>query len=132
MNENTNMLGHTRTVRQRLQRPLALPVGIAALAVVMSVVAGYVAGAHQSDMHQATVACLSAPGAISCGPVESPGHAEYGVPRDVAWTQDGVFYGDGRPECLPPTGRGTVTVRVTWTEVDVDGTRWKQVVGVHC
>jgi hypothetical protein len=132
MTENTNMPDHAHTVRRRLQRPLALPVGIAALAVVMSVVAGYLAGAHQSDMHLATVACLSATGAISCGPVESPGDAEYGVPLDVAWTQDGVFHEGGRPECLPPTGRGTVTVRVTWTEVDVDGTRWKQVVGVHC
>ncbi|WP_170169763.1 hypothetical protein [Nocardioides aurantiacus] len=54
------------------------------------------------------------------------------MPLDVAWTQDGAFHEGGRPACLPPTGRGTVTVRVTWAEVEVGGRTSKQVLGVYC
>jgi uncharacterized membrane protein len=132
MDVNQQVLDRTHTVRRRVRQPLTLPMGLAAMTVLVSAVAGYIAGRHQSEMNEATVSCLSTAGTISCGLVGSPGHAEYAVPRDVAWTQYGVFHEDGRPDCLSPPGRGAVTVRVTWTEVDVDGTRWKQVVGVHC
>jgi hypothetical protein len=57
----------------------------------------------------------------------------YGVPLDVAWTSDGTFNEGGRPECLPPTGRGlTDVVQLTWVEVDAGGTGWRDVVAVGC
>lgn len=130
--QQASTAGRTRPVSSRLRDRLTTPAVAVGLVMVLGVVAGYVAGQGRSHMHEADVACLSAPGTISCGPVSSPGDAEYGVPLDVAWTEDGSFHADGRPGCLPPTGRGTVRVRVTWTEVEIDGVAWKQVVGVHC
>ena len=123
--------GHGHAAESRGSR-LSSPEARAVVALVLGLGAGYLFSQGRPRMHEADVACLSAPGSISCGPVDSPGHAEYGVPLDVAWTKDGNFHPDGRPACLPPTGRGVVAVRVTWTEVDVDGVAWKQVVGVHC
>ncbi|WP_328529726.1 hypothetical protein OG984_00495 [Nocardioides sp. NBC_00368] len=116
----------------RLGDRLFTPIGIAVAALLLGLVIGFVFAQGRSHMHEANVACMSAVGAISCGPLDSPGQGEYGVPLDVAWTKDGVFHSDGRPDCLPPTGRGTVQVQVTWTEVETGGTSWKQVVGVHC
>lgn len=116
----------------RRRARLTTPTGVAITALVVGLLAGYFVGEGRSDTHEETVACLSAPRTISCGPLESPGRAEYTVPLDVAWTQDGAFHADGRPDCLPPTGRGAVEVTVTWTEVETAGVTWKQVVGVHC
>ena len=124
--------GASRSVASRLRDRLRTPAGLAVATLLLGLVAGYVAGHERSSMHEAEVACMSAPGSISCGPVDSPGDAEYGVPLDVAWTKNGTFHSGGRPACLPPTGRGTVQVHVTWTEVETGGIRWKQVVGVHC
>lgn len=124
--------GRDQTVISRLLTRLRTPIGIAVVALLLGVAAGYVVGQERPSMHEAQVACLSAPGVISCGPVDSPGRAVYAVPRDVAWTANGTFHPGGRPACLPPTGRGTVEVRVTWTRVEVEGAAWKQVVGVHC
>jgi hypothetical protein len=121
-----------RPVGVQLRDRLSTPAGVGGVALLLGLVAGYAAGQGRSHMHEANVACLSAPGTISCGPLDSPGDAEYGVPLDVAWTKDGTFHADGRPDCLPPTGRGTVPVQVTWTEVKTGGIAWKQVVGVHC
>lgn len=121
-----------RPVAARLRDRLSTPAGAAVVSLLLGLVAGYVVGEGRSDMHEADVACLSAPGTISCGPLGSPGHAEYRLPLDVAWTKNGTFHFDGRPDCLPPTGRGTTQVRVTWTEVETGGVAWKQVVGVHC
>ena len=121
-----------RAAAVRLRDRLSTPAGVAVVALLLGLVAGYVIGQGRSHMHEAEVACLSASGTISCGPLDSRGAAEYGVPLDVAWTKDGTFHADGRPDCLPPTGRGTVQVRVTWTEVETGGISWKQVVGVHC
>lgn len=121
-----------RAAAVRLRDRLSTPAGVAVVALLLGLVAGYVIGQGRSHMHEADVACLSASGTISCGPLDSPGAAKYGVPLDVAWTKDGTFHADGRPDCLPPTGRGTVQVRVTWTEVETGGISWKQVVGVHC
>lgn len=108
------------------------PAGRAVVLLTLGLTIGYLVGQARSPMHEAEVACLSAPGFISCGPLDSPGSAEYSVPLDVAWTKDATFHDGGRPACLPPTGVGTVQVRVTWTEVETAGTAWKQVVGVHC
>jgi hypothetical protein len=85
-------------------------------------------------MHEAEVRCLSAVGDISCTDDPDPGHAEFRVPRDVAWTDaNGDFHEGDRPQCLPPTGRGLEgPVGITWVKVEVSGRSWRQVVGVAC
>jgi hypothetical protein len=52
----------------------------------------------------------------------------------VLWIDAAGFtHEDGRPECLPPTGRGLEgPVRVAWTAVEVGGRSWRQVVAVTC
>lgn len=124
--------GASPSVASRLRDRLRTPAGVAVATLLVGILAGYVVGQQRSSMREADVACMSAPGVISCSPTDSPGRAVYAVPLDVAWTKNGTFHPDGRPACLPPTGRGTVEVRVTWTEVETGGIRWKQVVGVHC
>jgi hypothetical protein len=121
-----------RPVAVQLRDRLSTPAGVAVAALLLGLVVGYMVGQERSHMYEADVACLSAPGTISCGPPDSPGDAEYRVPLDVAWTKDETFHADGRPDCLPPTGRGTVQTRVTWIAVETGGVAWKQVVGVHC
>ncbi|MDP3890682.1 hypothetical protein [Nocardioides sp.] len=116
----------------RLRDRLSTPTGLVAVALVAGLGVGYLTGQGRSHLHETEVACLSAPGVMSCGPIDAPGRAEYLVPKDVAWTQDGAYHSGGRPDCLPPTGRGAVEVRVTWTEVDFGGVTSKRVVGVHC
>jgi hypothetical protein len=106
----------------------------AAALLVVGLAVGYVAGQQRPAMHEAEVGCLSAVGAISCTDDPDPGHGEFWVPRDVAWidSRGSLQMGD-RPECLPPTGRGTAgPVGITWVTVEVSGTSWKQVVGVEC
>jgi hypothetical protein len=95
---------------------------------------GYGIGQQRPAMHHAEVRCLSAVGAISCTDDPNAGNGEFGVPRDVAWTDaNGVFHEGDRPECLPPTGRGLEgPVDITWVEVEVSGTSWRHVVGVEC
>ena len=106
----------------------------AAACLVLGLGIGYIVGQQRPAMHQAEVTCLSAVGAISCTDDPEPGHGEFWVPRDVAWTDSsGSLHMDGRPECLPPTGRGTEgPVGITWLTVEVSGTSWKQAVGVEC
>ena len=106
----------------------------AAALLVVGLVVGYIAGQQRPVMHEAEVRCLSAIGDISCTDDSDPGHGEFWVPRDVAWFDSGgsLHMGD-RPECLPPTGRGTEgPVGITWVRVEVSGTSWKQAVGVEC
>lgn len=109
---------------------LSLPLAVALLA------AGGVGGwfaSRENATHETEVACLSLRTSISCGPVADPGQADYRVPVDVAWTNSKGFHMSGRPECLPVDGNDTSKpVSVTWTEVEVDGRTWKQVVGVRC
>src|SRR4051794_19168505 len=114
-----------QAVTLRPRDRLSTTAGFALVVLLLGLVAGFAVGQGRSHMHEADVACMSAPGAISCGPIESPGDAEYGVPLDVAWTRNGSFHPDGRPDCLPPTGRGAVQVRVTWTDVETGGIAWK-------
>ena len=100
----------------------------------MGLAVGYIAGQQRPAMHEAEVRCLSAIGDISCTDDPDPGHGEFWVPHDVAWIDSGgsLHVGD-RPECLPPTGRGTEgPVGITWVTVEVSGTSWKQAVGVEC
>jgi hypothetical protein len=95
---------------------------------------GYIVGQQRPAMHEAEVMCLSATGAISCTDDPDAGNGEFWVPQDIAWTDPGcsLHMGD-RPDCLPPTGRGTEgPVGITWVTVEVSATSWKQAVGVKC
>ena len=106
----------------------------AAALLVVGLAVDYIAGQQRPAMHEAEVRCLSAIGDISCTDDPDPGHGEFWVPRDVAWIDTGgsLHMGD-RPECLPPTGRGTEgPVGITWVTVEVSGTSWKQVVSPPC
>lgn len=100
----------------------------------MGLAVGYLAGKQRPAMHEAEVTCLSTVSDISCTDDPDPGHGEFGVPRDVAWIDSGgSFHMGGRPECLPPSGRGAEgPVGITWVTVEVSGRSWKQVVGVEC
>ena len=102
--------------------------------LVLGVVVGYAVGQQRPAMKEAEVRCLSATGAISCTDDADTGQGEFWVPRDVAWVDSGgsLHVGD-RPDCLPPSGRGTEgPVKITWITVEVSGTSWKQAVGVEC
>lgn len=129
--EQDKPANHSRMSRLLLdRRPAAAAVAL--LAVGLAV--GYIAGQQRPAMHEAEVKCLSAIGDISCTDDPDPGHAEFWVPRDVAWIDSGgsLHVGD-RPECLPPTGRGAEgPVGITWVTVEVSGTSGKQAVGVKC
>ena len=105
-----------------------------ALCLVVGLGLGFVAGQQRSAARDAEVRCLSASGTISCTDDPDPGHGEYWVPRDIAWTDaGGSLHIGGRPDCLPPTGRGVEgPVGITWARMEVSGTSWKQAVGVKC
>lgn len=107
--------------------------GAAALLVV-GLAIGYIAGQQRPAMHEAEVRCLSSIGDISCTDDLHQGQGEFRVPRDVAWIDSkGSFQMGDRPECLPPTGRGSEgPIGITWVTVEVSGRSWKQAVGVEC
>lgn len=98
--------------------------------LVASVAAGYFWG-RGARLVTEDVRCLSAAGAISCTLDDG---WTVSVPLDVPWTDTrGSFHEGGRPDCLPPTGRGEEgPVRVTWTKVEADQVGWRQVVWVGC
>ena len=106
----------------------------AAACLLLGLGLGYEVGQQRPAMHHAEVSCLSAVGAISCTDDSNKGNGEFGVPRDVPWTDSyGVFHEGDRPECLPPTGRGLEgPVGITWVKVEVSGASWRHVVGVEC
>jgi len=106
----------------------AVPLAVLVLAVVVFV--GYMAGRSERVVTE-EVGCLSAQRVIGC--TLSDGW-DISVPLDVAWTDvSGMFHESGRPDCLPPTGRGLEgPVRISWTEVEVDGMGWRQVLQVAC
>ena len=91
---------------------------------------GYTAGS-KSRVVAEEVGCLSAERVIGC--TLSDGW-DVSIPLDVSWTDAaGTYQESGRPECLPPTGRGLEgPVRVWWTEIDVDSMGWRQVLHVAC
>ncbi|MBS2938027.1 hypothetical protein KDN32_09765 [Nocardioides sp. J2M5] len=121
---------HSRAWRLLLNRRGAA----AAALLVVGLAIGYIAGQQRPAMHEAEVRCLSAIDTISCTDDPDPGHGEFWVPRDVAWIDStGGFHMGGRPECLPPTGRGTEgPIAITWVTVEASGRSWKQAVGVEC
>lgn len=116
------------SVQQAVRSRVLLVVAVLVLAAVALV--GYLAGSTSRVVAE-EVGCLSAEGVIGC--TLSDGW-EVSIPLDVPWTDaGGAFHQGGRPSCLPPTGRGLEDpVRVSWTEVDVDGTGWRQVLHVAC
>jgi hypothetical protein len=103
------------------------------IAVLVLVAVGFLAYRAGSTSRVVTeeVGCLSAEGTIGC--VLSDGW-DVSIPLDVSWTDArGAFHDGGRPRCLPPTGRGLEgPVRISWTEVEVDGIGWRQVLHVAC
>lgn len=87
------------------------------------------ADAVQPDSYEVTATALSAPNAISA---EGEGWT-YNIPTDVAWRDvQGRFHDNGRPECLPPTGKEEGPVRFKAVPVGVDGVKFRQVVFVEC
>jgi len=130
-NEQVNPTNRSRFALLRSGRG-AKAVAVACL--VLGVGVGYVVGQQRPAMHEVEVRCLSAVGAISCTDDPDSGHGEFRVPVDVAWTDSGGrFHMGDRPDCLPPTGRGTEgPVGITWVSVELAGTSWKQAVGVEC
>lgn len=113
-----------------LEHPEASSLGGASLTGPACSLAGFTTG-RSSRVVTEEVECLSAHHVIGC--TLSDGW-DVSVPLDVTWTDaSGVFHEDGRPECLPPTGRGLEgPVRVSWTEVEADGRGWRQVLSVAC
>jgi hypothetical protein len=111
----------------------------AGAALLVGVAAGYLLGQRSPAMHTTQARCVSAQGAISCQKVDDEGNVDrgddwtYGVSLDVSWTSDGVSHEGDRPKCLPPTGRGlSDVVELTWADVEVAGSSWREVVSVGC
>jgi hypothetical protein len=104
-----------------------------AIGLLLVLVVGVVAFRSGSSSRVVTeeVGCLSAEEVIGCTLNDG---WDVSVPLDNSWTDaQGVFHEDGRPDCLPPTGRGLEgPVRISWTEMKVDGTGWRQVLHVVC
>ncbi len=74
---------------------------------------------------------MSAPEVVGCTLKDG---WDVSVPLDVARTDaGGAFHDGGGPECLPPTGRGSVgPIRIARTTVEVEDTSWRPVVWVGC
>ena len=119
----------TGTLRQSVAQHRWVAAGFVVLLIASAAVA-FGIGRH-FRINTEDVKCLSAPGTIGCTLKDG---WDVSVPLDVAWTDSqGTFHEGGRPECLPPTGRGLEgPVRLSWTKVDIDGMGWRQVVWVGC
>lgn len=80
-------------------------VAVAALALIaMSCLGGIAWGQRHPVVHVDETTCLALESQIGC---TLPDGWDIGVAVDVSWTDAaGVFHEGGRPECLPPTGRG--------------------------
>lgn len=103
-----------------------------ALAVLVLVAAavGFLAG-RQSRVITETVECSSAVRVIQCTLEDG---WTVSVPLRVGWSNNfGTSHPGQRPACLPPSGIGLEgPVEITWTEVEVDGRGWRQVLWVGC
>lgn len=124
----TDRLFGAGTGTARLRPGRVIPLALVLLAVVAY--GGYWLG-HGARVTTEEVGCLSAEATISCTLGDD---WNVSVPLDVAWVDaTGAFRDGGRPDCLPPTGRGLEgPVRLSWTDVDVDGMGWRQVLQVEC
>ena len=102
-------------------------------AVVVAVVtfyAGYATGKHDRVVTE-DARCFSGPGQIGCTLHDG---WDIAVPLDVPWTDAaGSRHEGGRPDCLPPHGRGTEPpAGISWVPVEVNGVGWRQVISVTC
>jgi hypothetical protein len=56
----------------------------------------------------------------------------YAYGDGVEWLDaEDVWHGEGMPECLPP-GPSVENIRFAWTEITVEGVRWRPVVWIDC
>lgn len=78
---------------------------VAALGLILGSCLGGIAwGQRHPVVHVDETTCLALESQIGC---TLPDGWEIGVSTDVPWTDGaGFFHEGGRPECLPPTGRG--------------------------
>ena len=101
--------------------------GLIGAGLALSVVAAI--DAATSDRWTGTGMALSAEGAIG---LVVDGH-DYAVPKDLPWTDlQGGYHEDGRPECLPPSGKLEGPIRITAHSVEAAGLKRRQVVHVEC
>ena len=126
--ETAGHSGHERLLPHRRAKLAAAGL------LLLGLTAGYAVGQRHPALDEAEVSCASAAGTISCTDDAESGNGEFSVPRDIAWTDaSGSLHMGGRPECLPPTGRGTEgPVEITWLTIEFSGRTWKQAVGVVC
>ncbi len=91
----------------------------------------YYMGRGQPDVVESELGCFSGATSIVC---ELPSGATLRVPQDIGWTDSaGADHFDGRPGCLPPTGRLLDNpVRLSWLPLEVYGRPLRQVVWVTC
>ena len=92
----------------------------AALAlVVLSCLVGMAWGQRNPVVHVDEATCLALEAQIGC---VLPDGWDIEVPTDLPWTDArGAFHESGRPECLPPTGRGaSEPVLLDWLETASD------------
>jgi hypothetical protein len=102
---------------------------VAALALVLvSCLGGIAWGQRHPVVHVDEATCLALESQIGC---LLPDGWDIGVSTDLPWTDaGGVVHESGRPECLPPTGRGaSEPVLLHWLETAADG---RYVVEVTC
>ena len=104
-----------------------------ALLVVLGVLVGQAWGQREAEVTLRHGFALSAEGVISVS-THDDGSGDFAIPRDVAWVDaTGSYHEDGRPDCLPPVGIGSIevtfaTVRVT----DPSDYGWDRTVWVDC
>jgi hypothetical protein len=105
---------------------------IVAVAVLAAIIAAFFVGRHQSGT--ATIRHGQAISLVGVVGVLDHGASKYTIPLDVAWVgSDGGYRSDGRPECVPPVGIGTIPVTFATVKVkDPDGYERDLTVWVDC
>jgi hypothetical protein len=102
---------------------------VTVVAVVAALVVGWALGTRSGGETQTTTAyCSIVADFVSCG--ESPGSSEYVGGTFVQWVDEGTIR-EGRPACVRGDDQ-LVRVTIYFEEVDVQGRRIKQIVGVDC
>jgi len=103
-------------------------VAAVALAILLAGYIGVRLGEDKASVRSLIGSGRSASGAISL----KSGNWWYGVPLSVRWqSADGAWHEDGRPACLPPTGK-VGPVKFGAVPVSRDGVGWRAVVWVSC
>jgi hypothetical protein len=104
----------------------------ALLVVVITVVAGLIGFAWGDRVSTTTeaVTCHAGTRMTTCTLGDG---WDVSVPFDVGWTDARGYHEGNRPACLRSRGDRVVEgVGVTWTEVEVDGRSWRQVLQMQC